>query len=29
MVISFYITAWHTYYHHAGLDSESDLDASY
>ena len=29
MVISFYITAWHTYYHHAGLDSETDLEASY
>ena len=29
MMISFYITAWHTYYHHAGLDSETELEASY
>ena len=29
MVISFYITAWHTYYHHAGLESETELEASY
>ena len=29
MVISLYITGWHTYYHHAGLDAESDYEASY
>lgn len=29
MMISFYITAWHTYYHHAGLESDDHMLASY
>lgn len=29
MIISFYITAWHTYYHHAGLDHDDHFHASY
>ncbi|MCJ8330822.1 MAG: fatty acid desaturase [Lentisphaeria bacterium] len=29
MVISLYITAWHTYYHHAGIHSDDDFSASY
>ena len=29
MWISLYITAWHTYYHHAGLESQDDMEASY
>ena len=29
MLISFYITAWHTYYHHAGLETDNDFEASY
>lgn len=29
MVISIYITVWHTYYHHSGLDSDDDFEASY
>lgn len=29
MAISLYITAWHTYYHHAGLESEDHYEASY
>jgi fatty acid desaturase len=29
MMISLYITSWHTYYHHAGLDTDNDFEASY
>ena len=29
MMISIYNTVWHTYYHHAGLDTDNDLEASY
>ncbi len=29
MAISLFITAWHTYSHHAGLDSQETLEASY
>jgi fatty acid desaturase len=29
MMISLFITAWHTYYHHSGLDAEDDFHASY
>jgi len=29
MLMSLYITAWLTYYHHAGLDTDKDLEASY
>ncbi|MEE8348885.1 MAG: fatty acid desaturase [Acidobacteriota bacterium] len=29
MMISLFITAWHTYSHHAGLDSQESLEASY
>ncbi len=29
MAISLYITAWHTYYHHAGLAVDDDMHASY
>ena len=29
MVISLYITAWHTYYHHSGLETDNDFEASY
>ncbi len=29
MWISLYNTAWHTYYHHAGLDAEDEYEASY
>jgi fatty acid desaturase len=29
MIISLYITAWHTYYHHAGLETEDHHAASY
>ena len=29
MMISLYITVWHTYYHHSGLDSSDDFEASY
>jgi len=29
MVISLHITAWHTYYHHAGLSTENKYEASY
>ena len=29
MGISFYFTAWHTYYHHAGLETENPMEASY
>jgi len=29
MMISLFITAWHTYSHHAGLDTDDDVQASY
>jgi fatty acid desaturase len=29
MMISLYITSRHTYYHHAGLDTDNDFEASY
>ena len=29
MAISLFITAWHTYYHHHGLEAEDDYHASY
>jgi fatty acid desaturase len=29
MWVSLYNTAWHTYYHHAGLDTEDEFEASY
>jgi len=29
MAVSLYITCWHTYYHHAGLDTDDDLRASF
>lgn len=29
MAISLFITAWHTYYHHHGLDTENDHEASW
>lgn len=29
MMISLFITAWHTYSHHAGVDSQNTLEASY
>jgi fatty acid desaturase len=29
MWISLYITAWHTYYHHAGLETDDEFEASY
>lgn len=29
MGISLFITAWHTYYHHAGLDTDNDYEASH
>lgn len=29
MIISIYITAWHTYYHHAGLDADEHHEASF
>lgn len=29
MALSLYITAWHTYYHHAGLATDGHFDASY
>lgn len=29
MMVSLFITAWHTYYHHAGLDTDDDVQASY
>ena len=29
MIIGYVVTCWHTYYHHAGLDTEDHLEASY
>ena len=29
MTISLHITAWHTYYHHSGLETENKYEASY
>jgi fatty acid desaturase len=29
MMISLYITVWHTFYHHSGLDSDDEFEASY
>lgn len=29
MVVGLYVTAWHTYYHHAGLDSDDEYAASW
>ena len=29
MALSLFITAWHTYFHHAGLDTQDDYEASH
>ncbi|MFK7929423.1 MAG: fatty acid desaturase [Myxococcota bacterium] len=29
MVVGLYVTAWHTYYHHAGLDTDDELQAAW
>ena len=29
MAVGLYVTAWHTYYHHTGLDTDDHMEASY